>query len=290
VNLFSNLSNMFGGGNNGNSGNNGGQPNGQQAANSGGNQGPQGASSIFTNAGNRPQGQQQQVNNAPGSSLENPGGVPGNQGQEGAGGQQGAQGQNSPLEEMAKLWETDPTKQGNTPSDPFAEPLFTMDPKKLRESSAQLDFTSQISPELMQKALSGDGQAMMQIINQTAQNAVATSLQMSTMLAEQTGAKLGQRFKSTLPNEMRRFQIDNTTPQTEILQNPAVSPMLKMIRERVAVNNPNMRPAEVNAKAEAYLLQMADALRQDRGNNNGGQTQNQGQTPAGVIDDFSTWG
>lgn len=275
MNFFGNL---FGGGQN-----NGGQSGGQ----------PSGAANIFNNGGSQPQGGQQpnqQVNNGPGSSLENPGGMQGNQGNQGQQGQQGQQTQNSPLDEMAKLWETDPNKQGNQPpADPFAEPLFTMDPAKLRESSSKLDFVGQVSPELVQKALSGDSQALMQVINQTAQHAVSTSLQMSTMLAEQTGAKLGQRVKGALPTQMRQFQLDNTPPQTQILQNPAVSPMLKLIRERIAVNNPNLRPAEVAAKAEQYMLDMATAIRGDVDGNRGDGSNNQQQQP-GVVTDFSNWG
>ena len=87
-------------------------------------------------------------NNTPGSSMQ-PGG-----------GQQ----QNPPLDAFSGIWQNDPNQQQQN-ADPWSSPLFQTDPTKIVEAANQQDFTRNIPPELMQKALGGDAQSMLDIIN-----------------------------------------------------------------------------------------------------------------------------
>lgn len=186
--------------------------------------------------------------NAPGSSMQQ------RQGME-------SSGQNSPLAPFEKLWETPDTGSNGAPKDPFSEPLFATDPVKIKEAASQMDFVAQLPQELVQKAMSGqDPQAFMQVINGVAQAALATALQVSTGTMEQAGTKLGQRFKSALPDSIRDVQVNSQVSSNPILNNPAVQPMLKMARNQIKMMNPGMSPQDIQQQAEQLFLSMAKEM------------------------------
>lgn len=179
-------------------------------------------------------------------------------------GQQTPQNQeaNSPLDAFKTMWQDDPTKQTQN-ADPFASPLFNMDPGKVNEAIGQIDFLQQLNPELMQKAMSGqDPEAFMQVINEVARKALATSVQLSTATAEQAGQKIGQRFNTALPSRFKDLQLQSQTPTNPLLSNPSVAPMLDAVRQRLKVQNPDWTPAQIQQQAEKYFSDFAAALQE----------------------------
>ena len=59
----------------------------------------------------------------------------------------------NPLDEFASLWQNDPKLQPQV--DPLTQPLFNSDPVKIQEAANKMDFISQLQPDLLAKAMSG---------------------------------------------------------------------------------------------------------------------------------------
>lgn len=215
---------------------------------------------LFGRAPQQPQQMQQQPAVQPNPQdrsmqINNPGADPNNQ----------QQSTSSPLDSFKDLWSTPSNSNGDPNADPFASPLFQTDPAKIIEAAGKADFLSQMPAELMQRAMSGsDPQAFMDVINKVAQNSLALSLQLSTATVEQAGTRIGDRFKKATPGMVKDAQLSGLRSDNPVLQNPAAEPMLKMIRDRIRRNEPNLRPEEIQAKAEDYLVTFAKEL-------NGGQ-------------------
>lgn len=211
---------------------------------------------LFGRAPQQPQQVQQQPAAQPNPQdrsmqINNPGADPNNQ----------QLSTSSPLDNFKDLWNNPTNSNGDPNADPFASPLFQTDPAKIIEAAGKADFLSQLPAELMQRAMSGsDPQAFMDVINKVAQNSLALSLQLSTATVEQAGTRIGDRFKKATPGMVKDVQLSGMRSDNPVLQNPAAEPMLKMIRDRIRRNEPNLRPEEIQAKAEDYLLTFAKEL------------------------------
>lgn len=115
-------------------------------------------------------------------------------------------------------------------------------------------------PELAQKALGGDSQALNQMLSQVMQQAVSTAMQASHAMVEH-GVKTGNdRFNSSLDSRFRDLQLRGQTSQHQALQHPIGKSMLSTFAKQIAEANPRMAPQEVHAKAEEALITWADQL------------------------------
>jgi len=133
-------------------------------------------------------------------------------------------------------------------------------PEQIQASLANADFTTGIAPELAQKALGGDVQSLMQLINTASRNAVASSMQLSQGLVEH-GVKTGQeRFSSTLDSRFRDLQLRNQNVENPALNHPLAKGMLQSIAAQIANANPKLSPSEVTKQAETHFLQFAKDL------------------------------
>lgn len=165
----------------------------------------------------------------------------------------------NPMDEFTPLWQTDPNAK--PPVDPLASPLFNTDPAKIAAAAAKLDFTGQLPPELLQKAMSGnDPQAFMQVLNAVAQRTLATSTQLNAATIESATTRNNERIQQTLPTHMKRLQLDSLQSDNPVLQHPASQPFLQLVRSQVQMKNPGMSAQEINAQAERALMGFASQL------------------------------
>lgn len=164
----------------------------------------------------------------------------------------------NPLDEFKPLWQTDPNAK--PPADPLAAPILNSDPAKIKEAASKVDFLGQVPQELLQKVMQGnDPQALMQLINTVSQNTLAMAAQLSTATVEQGAARANQRLLDALPSKVADIQLRQMQPENPILRHEAVQPMLDLARSQLRMQNPNMPPAEVNKRAEDYILAVAKA-------------------------------
>lgn len=242
----------------------GGQPGGGDLGNNGGGN-PSGSNFVIPGQGG---GQPQQGN-------PNPNG--------------GGQGNTSPLDKFSSLWKNSNVDEKGQPIqsvDPFSQPLLNADPTKIAEAASSHDFTRSIPPELMQKAMSGDAGSMVQIINHVGQQSLAVAAQLSTATAEYAGKGVQSRFDQAFESRYRKQQLQQQKSTNPVLNHPNAAPLLQMLRNQAASNNPGWSPEECSQWAESYIMDMSGELRPG-----GGQGGNEGEPTKrpGQVDDWDDW-
>ena len=230
------------------------QPGPQGGGNGGGMQQPQNQQQpINGNGSGGPAGRMEQ----PANSQMQPGGNqnPGN-GQNGQGG-------GSSLDAFFQLMtpSKEVQQQHQQRQQQMSAPLFgDMTPEKMQEQISKTSFTQNINPEAVQKALGGDQQSFMDVLNQVAQNAFSSSLQMSKGMVEHGVNTGSERFSSTLDSRFRDLQLKNKNSENPALQHPIGQALLGTIKQQIASANPRMNADQVHAKAEEMFSEFGKML------------------------------
>lgn len=197
----------------------------------------------------------------------------GNSGGDGAGAT-GNKKPSSPLDSFTDMF-TIKNDGSAPPKDPFSEPLFNLDPKKLGEATGKMEFTRGIDPALVQKALQGDAASFLGILNTVSRNAFTAALSTTVGMTERGFGSFKERYDNTLDGRFRDYQVNSMQSTNPALKHPAAAPVIAGIKQMIASQNPNMAPAEVQSQAEAYFLAMGKAMG-DLGDGNGTGTGTQG--------------
>ena len=169
-------------------------------------------------------------------------------------------GQKSALDTFADLLKPkqDPNaRQLPTLNDPILAPL---DPSKLQEQLANANFAASIPAETLQKAVSGDTQALMEAINAGAREAFMTATQLTHSLSEHAAREAATRLDGSLDRRIRSHQIQTQNTDNPVLQHPAAAPLVKAVKAQIAAANPQMPASEVTKQAENYFLTFANSL------------------------------
>lgn len=166
----------------------------------------------------------------------------------------GAKGDESPLANYADLWKVDPKNPGGI-ANPV--PVFNLDPAKLNEAAAQIDFTQNISAELIDKAAKGDATALGEVIKQAGRAGFTQSAVTTGTIVKDALEKLSKNYdEHVIPEILRRHTASTALRADEnpIFTNPATAPMLKMLEKQIMDKNPTASPQEITAHAKEYLL------------------------------------
>lgn len=197
--------------------------------------------------------QQNQPGGGGGATLPN-NGSQGNNNQ-GNGNNQNSQNnqQPNPLDTYSKMFDN-PNTEGDK------APAFTIDPKVMDSVVSSQDFTQGIDPEVMQKAMSGDAQSMIQLIQNVGRNSYRAAIEHGGMLTDKfVGASLAHNGKS-LGNKVRQELTTNALSSTPNFQHPVVKKQLTEIAQRLQQANPDATPQEIADAAKQYLTDLATAL------------------------------
>lgn len=191
-----------------------------------------------------------------------------------------AEAMKSPLDEYNTLWDTDP----NAPKP--AESMFAnVDGKKMMESAGKVDFTKAVTPELMQKIQAGGAdavQATIEAMGKMSQLTFANSAMATTKIVEQALAKQEEKYKSELPNHIRKQSVSNSLrSENPALSHPAAQPILGAIESQMADKYPNATAAEVTSMAKDYLAKFASLVSPQK------QEETSDSSKGGT--DFSDW-
>lgn len=171
--------------------------------------------------------------------------------------------QGSPLDSLTTIWDTAMDADGKpvaAPADPTAADIFSFDPAKVNESAGKLNFTANVDPEMVTRALGGDQQAFMDVINKATQNAFAAATLNTGKLINQGHATNNQRFSSTLPTQIRKVQLEQTETTNPILQHAAAQPMVQALKTMLFAKNPNASPADVTRQVENWMVGLGTAI------------------------------
>lgn len=179
-----------------------------------------------------------------------------------------------PMAAYAKMWDT-PQGQQDAP------PSLNLDSKILDQVAGNMDFMQGVDPELMQKAQTGDMQAIMQMMNAVARNAYRTSLQHSSALTDKFVGVREESFSKRVPNVVREELTLNTLNGGDTSgMSPTARKQLAVIAKQFQAQNPDASPSEVAAAAKKYVSDLYMQLNpQAAGGQAAGGSQQQSNEP-----------
>lgn len=158
----------------------------------------------------------------------------------------------NPLDAYAKLFE----KSGNEDT----PPSLNLDPAVLSDVSSKLNFTQDVSPELMQKATNGDMGALIDIMNKVGQNSYKASLAHNSALTDKfVGARTAHAMKgvgSTVRSELTNNAL-STTPN---YNHPVVKRQLDETARSFGAQYPDATPDEIARMSIQYINDLASAV------------------------------
>ena len=139
-------------------------------------------------------------------------------------------------------------------------PAFTLDGKMLNEVSRTMDFTKGINPDLMQKAMGGDAQSMIALIQEVGRNTYEASLGHTTALTN-------TYLETRTPHEQARIDAavkgGLTTQALHSIANydhPVAKAELNRVATRMQAEHPDQSPAQIAQAAHEYLTNLSAAL------------------------------
>lgn len=174
---------------------------------------------------------------------------------------QAGTGDSSPLENFADLWKVDAAQQG-AGATPSLVPNFNLDHAGLLAAAQKVNFTGHISPELVTKAMSGDAESFLAVINQAAQQGFASAAAASGELVKQSlGSAENILTQTVLPQQLRQREVARALDQSNpIFQDPTIAPMLDMLKSQLERKYPTASPEQIATTANQYLGQISQKI------------------------------
>lgn len=190
----------------------------------------------------------------------------------------------SQLDQFGDLWKT-PAVDPKAPVDPLTQPLLSYDPAKFATEARKMNFTQGLDPALITKALGGDAQALMDVINHSTQNAFISASQLSTNLVEGAAKTNNSRLEPRFEKQFKEFMLTQSRTEDPVMQHPAVAPMLDLAKRQLLSQHPDWNAQQVHQAAEQYVTEFATAF-------TGNKNRKAEQVNSNVDDpqDFSKWG
>lgn len=159
----------------------------------------------------------------------------------------------NPLDVYAKLWDT-------TTNAPEAAPVFNLDPKVLDSVSSTLDFTKSVSPELLQKATSGDMAAMMQVMNHVGQQSYKAALAHGTSLTDKFVDSRSKFDLKGIGAQVKSELTSNAMSGIPNYSHPAVKTEVTRIAKAMQQQNPEASPDEIATATKEYFTNVYAAI------------------------------
>lgn len=167
-------------------------------------------------------------------------------------------GSNTPVDPLAAygaMWQ-------NNPNQEEAPPSLQLDNKVLDQVTGSLDFTKAIKPEVMQRAMSGDSQAMIEMMNEVGRQAYRNALQHNSTLTDKFVSmreehQFGKRVPSLVRDELTMGALTGSDGQK---MSPVARQQLAEIARRYQRANPDASPSEVAAAAKKYVEDIYQAI------------------------------
>lgn len=172
-----------------------------------------------------------------------------------------AGGPENPMDHFTSMFQPRPADPAAPKVPTLADPLLgPIDPAAFQAQVAKANFTAKISPELAQKAMSGDAAAFMEVINSASREAFSAAAQLSHGLAETGARTAAERVTGSLDGRIRDFQIRSQNTDNAVLSHPSVAPLVGATKQMIAQANPHFSPEQVQQQTELYFTQMAEVL------------------------------
>jgi hypothetical protein len=152
-------------------------------------------------------------------------------------------------------------------------PNFAIDPKVLGDVSSKMDFTQGVNPETLQKATTGDVNALMELIKKVGQNAYRASIEHNTALTDSHLKTRGDFESKKLSEGVNKKLTESALSSAPNYNHPVVKAELNRIASQFAGANPDASPQEVAKAAQQYLTDLYGALNPNAGKKQEEQTE-----------------
>lgn len=141
---------------------------------------------------------------------------------------------------------------------PQPQGYFTgVDPAKLQAAAQSINFLQGVDPALMEKAKAGDADAFMQVVNASNQAAFQTAMLAIPSIMEPVLKQVEDKTTAKVPGLFRQQALRSARAETEILNDPAYSPILEALKTTIAATNPQATPEEITQLAERHFGTLA---------------------------------
>lgn len=191
--------------------------------------------------------------------------------------------QESPLDAFKDVWQT-PTNTEAQPASMFAN----LDPAKLMENAAKVDFTKTLDPAtLAQIQAGGEGAtaALIATMNKVGQQVYGNSAMATAKIVEKALEQQAAQFNAQLPNLVKKLSANETLlTENPLLKNPAVAPIVTALRDQLVMKNPNATSAELAQQMGDFFTAMGTQFAPPVP-----QSKEQKQASARKQDDWSTF-
>jgi hypothetical protein len=159
--------------------------------------------------------------------------------------------QPNPLDKYAELF------NNATKANPTKAPEFTVDGKVVNEVASTLDFMTGLSPEILEKAKTGDAASLFEAIQHAGRQAYVHAVQHNSML---TGKFVDQRSSYDLNqvgSRVRSELTSNALNNGDVPLHPLQRAELKRIAEQLQAAHPDAPAADIAQQARTYLNDLA---------------------------------
>lgn len=190
-------------------------------------------------------------------------------------------GDQSPGDKFSTLWEppnTEDPKPGEQP------PGIT--PEKMLEAAGKVDFTKNLSPEIIQKLQAGGAeavQASLEIQNTVARQVYGQSLVVTQKLIERAVEQAQERFAAQIPNLVKSQSAQEALAAANpAFKNPAVAPVVEAVKSQLQLKFPKATSQEIANMAQEYFREAAGVFA-------GKPPTPQSQSASGQAEDWMDW-
>jgi hypothetical protein len=160
----------------------------------------------------------------------------------------------NPLDAYSKMFDN-----ANSNSEIHA-PSFKLDPKVIDEVAGKMNFISNISQDQINKALTGDAEAFMAVIQATSQNAYKAAIQHNTSLTDSFINQRSDFEKKQVQQGVKEQLTHQALSSAPNFNHPVIKQELNRIASQFARANPDASPVEVAEAAKQYITDLSSAL------------------------------
>ena len=184
----------------------------------------------------------------------------------------------TPLDEYSKLYDNKPIDKGAAPApDVLAAPITDY-----QAAAGKLDFTKGLDPEVATKALAGDVESLMSLINGAARNAFAQSSYSASRVTKSALDTRMDSMKASLPEMLRKQQANSgIVDGNAALKHPAAQPLVQAVQARLAEQYPEATAQELQAHTVKYMQNISGLFN--------APAPDDGQLPDGTSAEDDAW-
>lgn len=161
----------------------------------------------------------------------------------------------APLAEYVDIFNNAP-KEGDEAPVTLDDPFLVIDKDKVKEFIATKTFMDNNPDQqaLVAKALSGDVQAFMQVLDSFGRSLYMDATLNNTHVAERIARTGVERLRSSIPQQMRTLaSTDKLAELNPIFSNPAIKPLADAMKAQFETKHPSATPVQIAEMTVKYF-------------------------------------